>query len=308
MKPVNGMGPEERIERPAPRAVLSRRAFLQAGSLFLAGAASGAAWGRLGRRSVAKVGILADLHHADKMEAGGRYYRMALPKLREAFRLQAREGLDRIVHLGDLVDSVKDVDQEEIAIQTVANEFRAFGTPYHFLMGNHCLSAVDKCRYRDLTSTAGRHEHFDVGGVRFLCLDACFRSDARPYARGNFDWRDAAIPFPQRAWLRHELRDAPGPCVVLVHQLLDPVPNYCVSNHEEVRNILARSGKVLAVIQGHYHQNRYTEIDGIPYIVLRSLIEGPNVTDRGSSVLQVFDDGSAVLKGFSLQHSYALNR
>lgn len=290
----------------APLAMLSRRAFLQSGVLFLAGTASGAAWGRGPKRTVAKVGLLADLHHADKREAGGRYYRHALPKLREAFHFQARENLDRIVHLGDLVDSVQDKDQEEIAIQTVANEFRAFGCPHHFLLGNHCLSAVNKRRYRELTNTAARHEHFDVGEVRFLCLDACHRSDSVPYACGNFDWRDSSLPFSQLSWLRHELRDAPGPCVVLVHQLLDPVPSYCVSNHAEVRSILARSGKVIAVIQGHYHRNRYTEIDGIPYIVLRSLIEGPEVADQGSAVLSVFGDGSATLKGFSRQHSYSL--
>ncbi len=285
----------------------TRRAFLQGGALFLAGTASGDAWQLLGQsRTVAQIGLITDIHHADKIEAGVRYYRQALPKLREALRIQARENLDRIVHLGDLVDSAKELDQEEAAIQTVANEFRQFGKPYQFVMGNHCLSAVGKRRYRELTGAGGHFEHFDVGGVRFLCLDSCYRADSVPYAAGNFDWRDAAIPYAQTAWLKHMLHHAPGPCVVLSHHLLEPVPNYCVANHEEVRAILSRSGKVVAVLQGHNHQNRYRTIDSVPYITLRSIIEGPTVSDRGSAVLSVFEDGSASLKGFSLQRSYSL--
>lgn len=288
---------------------ITRRAFLNGGVLFLAGTASGELWRGPGQSKLAaKIGLITDIHHADKQEAGQRFYRQALPKLREAFRFQSRENLDRIVHLGDLVDSVKEVEAEEYAIQTVATEFKQFGKPYHFVMGNHCLSGVSKARYRELTGTAGRHEHFDVGGVRFLCLDACYRADSVPYDSGNFEWKDAAIPFAEVAWLERNLRRAQGPCVVLSHQLLEPVPNYCIANHDEIRAAIARSDKVIAVIQGHYHQNRYTELDGVPYIVLRSVIEGPRISDLGSAVLSVFEDGSAALKGFSFQTSYSLRR
>ena len=310
------LGPATPRNHPPPQDLayngwvsVTRRAFLQGGVLFLSGTATSNVWACLDQtKPLAKVGVLTDIHHADKVEAGVRFYRQALPKLREALRTQGRENLDRIVHLGDLVDAVKELDQEEAAIQAVTSEFRTFGKPYNFVTGNHCLSAVSKRRYRDLTGSSGHYEHFDVNGVRFLCLDTCYRADSVPYEAGNFDWKDAAVPYAETRWLKFMLRRAPGPCVVLCHHLLEPLAPYCVANHAEVRAAIAESGKVIAVLQGHHHQNRYTELDRIPYITLRSVVEGPEIGDRGSAVLSVFPDGSASLKGFSQQRSYSLGR
>lgn len=275
------------------------------GALFLAGLTTGKAWGCIqGSRQVATVGLLTDIHSANKLPQGSRFYRRSLTKVDYAFSQLLPLKPQRIVHLGDLVDSHPTDLAEEMAARTVAQRFKETGVPYHFVMGNHCLSAMNKVRYAEVTDTAGSYESFDIAGVRFILLDACFRSDGVAYANGKFDWRDSFVPEPQISWLSDRLSSAKGPCVVLTHQLLDGLPGMSVKNHERVRSVLSRAGNVCAVIQGHFHFNRLVEIDGIPYTVLRSVVDGPMTANCGYSHMSVFADGSVRLDGFAEQADY----
>lgn len=283
----------------------TRRAFVQRGSLILAGLATGKAWGALqGARPLASIGLITDIHHANKPSAGNRFYRSSLAKVDFALDQLKASNPDRLVHLGDLVDSHATVLAEEMAARTVTQRFLNTGIPFHFVMGNHCLSAMDKKRFAEVTGTSGTYHAFDINGVRFLCLDACYRSDGASYANGEFDWQDSLIPDSQLSWIQRELSSARGPCVVFTHQLIDYVPGMCVRNHERVRSVLSKAGNVAAVFQGHFHQNRYRVVEGVPYAVLRSVIEGPEVQNCGFSNLTVYSDGSLRLQGYAEQKCY----
>lgn len=284
---------------------LTRRAFLEQGTLFLAGVATAPLWlCRLPNQTpVAKIGLITDIHHADKVASGTRHYRQAMPKLTKSLADLKKRKVDQIICLGDIVDDYPRHEEEEAAIKAVADAFKATGVPYHFIMGNHCLAAVDKARYAELTGTPGTHSFFDSGGIRFVCLDACYRSDGVSYAKGNFQWTDTFIPKVQIDWLKSSIASAPGPCVVLTHQLLDPMPDLCVKNHAEVRETL-KTKKVSAVIQGHHHKNRLTILNDTPYVVLRSIIDGEPIDQSGYSVLEVYAEGSARLSGFAEQATY----
>lgn len=237
---------------------------------------------------------------------GSRCYRASLSKVDFALSKLVPLAPDRLVHLGDLIDSHKTDLAEEMAARTVAQRFLETGIPYHFIMGNHCLNRMDKDRYAEVTKSAGTYEAFDINGVRFLCLDACHRSDGADYAMGKYDWQDSLIPEKQIDWIGRQLSSAKGPVVVFSHQLLDGMPTMSVRNHERVRQVLAKSGKVAAVLQGHFHQNRLRTIQGIPYTVLRSVIDGPEIANCGFSRLSVFADGSVKLDGFEEQETLAL--
>ncbi len=257
---------------------------------------------------IARIGIVTDVHHAGKVASGSRHYRQALPKLQIALDALKRTRVDRIVCLGDIVDDYPTREGEEAALALVADKFRATGIPYHFVMGNHCLAAVDKAKYAELTKTAGKHEAFSVAGVQVICLDACFRPDGIAYDKNNFKWNECFIPASQIEWLRMELDRATGPCVVLTHQLLEPLPDLSVKNEAEVRAVIEASKKVSVVIQGHHHRNRLTMIGKTPYAVMRSVIDGPNLADMGYSVLEVFASGACRISGFGEQASYGLPR
>lgn|GEM_PF-4143991 len=57
-----------------------------------------------------RVGLITDLHHADKPSAGNRHYRESVGKLLEASKQFKSEKIDFVVELGDLVDRAESVE------------------------------------------------------------------------------------------------------------------------------------------------------------------------------------------------------
>jgi alkaline phosphatase len=139
-------------------------------------------------------------------------------------------------------------------------------------------------------------------------LDACFRSDGEPYGRKNFQWTDANIPPTELEWLQADLRSNRHPVIVFAHQRLDVSNNHGVKNNGTVRKILESSGKVLAVFQGHSHQNDLKEINGIPYCTLVAMVEGSGAEKNGYSLLDIQPNGTIHLTGFRKQNSHVWDR
>ena len=91
----------------------SRRRFLGNGALWLAGTSIG-----LGQQSatpgtpLVRIGLVTDLHYADKEAKGTRHYRETLAKLEEAGEFFASRQPDFVVELGDLIDAADSVETE----------------------------------------------------------------------------------------------------------------------------------------------------------------------------------------------------
>src|SRR5829696_3520957 len=131
-----------------PRRGLGRRAFLQQGALILLGGASLDACARAHLASAAPVlrlGLITDLHYADKEPAGTRHYRETIPKLAEAAARFRAEGPDLVVVLGDLIDAASTVEEEWGYLERIQRELSA-GLPFprHFVLGNHCVDTLTK--------------------------------------------------------------------------------------------------------------------------------------------------------------------
>jgi alkaline phosphatase len=145
---------------------------------------------------------------------------------------------------------------------------------------------------------------FDRGGFHFIILDACFRSDGQPYGRKNSHWTDANVPPAELEWLQTDLKATDKQTMVFAHQRLDVSGNHAVRNAPQIREALEASGKVLAVFQGHSHQNDYQEIAGIHYTTLVAMVEGAGAENNGYSYLDLHADGAIRLTGFRKQKSY----
>lgn len=284
----------------------TRRAFLQNSTLCLAGF-SGLQAADADAKALIKVGLLTDLHYADKNPAINRYYRDTLTKLDEAVALMNREQPALVVELGDFIDQADSVEKEVEWLKTIESHFAQLSMPRHYVLGNHCVGTLTKQEFATHTKACGGHESFEAGGVTFIILDACFRSDGTPYSRKNFDWKDANIPASQLSWLESELSKASGPVVMLAHQRLDADKAHAVRNAPEVRALLEKSGKVLAVFQGHSHRNDYQQIAGIHYTTLVAMVEGSGAENNGYSMLDVLADGSLRLQGFRRQNHRTLS-
>ena len=139
---------------------------------------------------------------------------------------------------------------------------------------------------------------FVSGGVRFVVLDASHKSDGSDYDHGNFDWSDSNIDAPQLDWLATTLAASAEPAIVFVHQQLDGSGAYYVKNAAQVREVLEKSGKVIAVLQGHRHEGGFSTINGIPYFTFKGLIEGAGPWNSSYSIVDVMPDLGVRILGY----------
>jgi predicted phosphodiesterase len=280
----------------------TRRAFLQHGALCLAGLTGMVSGkdepGGTEVKVVARVGILTDLHYADKEPTKTRFYRETSKKLEEAVQRFNEDKPDFIVELGDLIDQAKTVEQEIAWLDEIEKVFAKVISPRHYVLGNHCLATLTKEEFIAHTGASKTsHYSFDHGDVHFVILDACYRSDGEPYGRSNADWTDANIPAAEVAWLREDLKSNTHPVVVFAHQRLDDADKHSVKNAAEVRAVLEASGRVSAVLQGHSHKNAYQQMNGIHYVTLAAMIEGSGDENNSYGLMEVLNDGALRIKG-----------
>ncbi len=287
---------------------LSRRAFLRHGALCLAGFNAGSLLAaKVEAKSAARVGLVTDLHYADKPATKTRFYRETLGKLGEAVAKLNAEQPAFVVELGDLIDKAASVEEEIVWLKKIEAVFAETNTQRHYVLGNHCVATLTKAEFATQTAAARTpHYSFHQDGFHFVILDACYTSDGTPYHRGNFDWKDANLPPDELAWLREDLSRAKHPVIVFAHQRLDEKGPHSVRNAPAAREILEHSAKVLAVFQGHSHANDYQQIGGIHYCTLVAMVEGSGAENSGYAVLHLMPDGSLRLHGFRRQETREL--
>lgn len=285
----------------------SRRAFLRDGSLVLSALASG--WPTVSHAAndsapALRIGLLTDLHYADKPSAGTRHYRETLDKLAEAGEQLRGHEPNFIVELGDLIDAADDVAVEQRYLETINRPFQMISADRHYVLGNHCVDTLTKAEFLAGIERERSYYSFDRGDFHFIVLDSCFRGDGEPYGRRNFEWIDANIPPAEIDWLREDLNASQRPTLVFAHQRLDVSDNHGVKNAPQVRELLESSGKVLAVLQGHSHKNDLKQIGKIFYCTLVAMVEGSGADQSGYALLNLFPNGDIHITGFRRQANY----
>lgn len=287
-------------DRPLPR-----RALLRQGTLLLATASAAPAMlVAEDAPSPLKIGLITDLHHADKPAAGNRYYRESLRKLEDAALQFERDKLGFLVELGDLIDAADSVETELGYLKTIDGEFSNICDDRHYVLGNHCVDTLKKEEFLGTVGQEKSYYSFDRGGYHFVVLDSCFRSDGQPYGRKNSVWTDANIPPAELEWLEADLKSTSRPVIVFAHQRLDVSNHYGVRNAADVRRVLEASGGVQAVFQGHSHRNDINSIEGIHYCTLVAMIEGSGTSNNGYSTLRLDASGTIAVEGFRKQADY----
>lgn len=289
---------------------LGRRSILKSGTLILGAASVGdncllAEDPIAGKDSTPlRIGLVTDLHYADKPPAGSRHYRETPDKLAEAAEEFREHPPAFIVELGDLIDAADSVATEQSYLTTINKTFSAICEDRHYVLGNHCVDTLHKEEFLGAVGQPNSYYSFDRGGFHFIVLDSCFRSDGQPYGRKNFKWTDANLPFEELEWLKSDLATTKKPTIVFAHQRLDVKNNHGVKNNEAARQIFESSNKVLAVFQGHSHQNDLKEIAGIHYCTLVAMVEGSGKENSGYSMLEIDQNGTIRLSGFRKQKTY----
>ncbi len=283
---------------------LNRRAFLQGSTLVLSATSLGGQPVMAGPiTDTLRVGLVTDLHFADKPAAGTRHYRETVAKLEEAAERFSHDKPSVLVELGDFIDAAASVAVEKSYLRTINRDFAAICGDRHYVLGNHCVDTLLKEEFLSEVEQEQAYYSFDRGGVHFVVLDACFRSDGKPYGRSNSKWNDANIPAEELQWLSEDLGTSRGPVIILAHQRLDVATDHGVKNAKAVRQILESCDRVRVVLQGHSHKNDLKEIGGIHYCTLVAMVEGTGPDNSGYSLLDIDVDGTIRLQGFRQQAS-----
>jgi 3',5'-cyclic AMP phosphodiesterase CpdA len=284
---------------------VDRRIFLtQAGAWLLPACA---AQPLSAAKPVARLGIVTDIHYANRPTAGTRQYRDSIAKLTEAVAQWNSQQVDAVIQLGDFVDASPTVELELADLRRVVGVLREVRAPRYFAIGNHCVFTLTKPQFLEAWGAERSWYAFPLPGYRGIVLDSAFTSDGRPYGGREFDWRDAFVPPEQLEWLAAELRRGGGePAVVFVHHRLDGDDHYTVRNAPAVRAVLEASGRVIAVFQGHNHINDYRMIGGIQYCTLKAMVDGPPPDSSAYGTLEFYPDRGLHLHGFRLLESRRL--
>ena len=136
---------------------------------------------------------------------------------------------------------------------------------------------------------------FDLNSLRFLVFDANFdRNGNDHFFIAGGDWQQPYVPPEELEWIKDQLASSPYPCVVFIHHpLYAYVKNghtYHLANHMKVRAALEASGKVLAVINGHMHEEMFHEINDIKYLAMNSMLEGTFIQRNCFYTLELHPD------------------
>jgi len=284
---------------------VSRREFLRIGAaLIAAGAGARNLVGARPGRDGIVIGIFTDSHYADRKRGGNRCYRDSSAKLAEFVAEMNKAKPDFAIVLGDYVDKGRTLQAEMAYLKHIEGVFSKFKGPRHHVIGNHDVATFTKAQFVDGTGMPGPNYSFDSGPIHCIVLDANYRKDFTPYKAGNFNWTRTYVPPDELKWLAADLKKTARKTVVFIHQPLDDEKGaHGVKNAPEVRRILERSAKVLAVFQGHNHKGAYHRINGIGYCTMRAMVEGPGLKNNSYALAHI-SPGGVKVKGFIKQGDY----
>jgi alkaline phosphatase len=307
--------------------------------LCLAAAASGVLFAQ--EIGIARFGIITDTHVSDKADqsrsisvtAGNRYYTGGPAKI-EAFANAMNEAkADFVIELGDFSDNPADgslaADKRSAAalafLKNAETKLAIFKGPRYHVFGNHDTDQLSKDQVQSVLTNSGiaagkTWYSFDDKGIHCVVIDASYKADGASYAAGNYTWDNTIIPADEIAWLKADLAAAKKPTIVFTHQLLNPQDqieagfdvNHIVKNAADVRSILEKSGIVVAVFSGHYHDGGFQTVNGIAYAVLQaSAAYGNDASYHNQyATVDVYAEGKnvkVVVAGNGSQKNYVIN-
>ncbi|MFM7322981.1 MAG: metallophosphoesterase family protein [Armatimonadota bacterium] len=247
-----------------------------------------------------RIGLLTDIHYAEKDPAGGRHYRESRRKVEAAVVDFAQAKVDILVQMGDLVDTpaVPDPAVELGFVRTMASVLDRAAPEKFGCLGNHCVQSFSKSSF--LRAFGQRRSTFSIdrGGWHLVFLDGCHRHDGADYDAGNFAWDQSDIPEVRRDWLRRDLASNLLPVAVFCHQRLDEPTNrkFAVASRLEVREILARH-RAAIVFMGHSHENDLQVHDGVRYAAVQAVVEGSGPGSNAYSVIELLRNGDIAMEG-----------
>ena len=245
----------------------------------------GWAFGSLADESdVVRFGLITDVHaHDTDSPLEGKWMTHTQERLAAFTNAMNAWQADFVVELGDFLNGwiVLGADPGDPAripdvLAWADSLYAAFDGPRYHVIGNHDVYNLDKKQYRTILGIDRTFYSFDVGTVHFVVLDVQYAEDGSDLAH-TYTGVAGFVPGPELDWLRADLAASGRPTIVFVHQMLDAYVEEwgraLVANQPEIQAILASDGDVIAVFQGHDHDNRHSVSGGIHHVTFEALVD-----------------------------------
>ncbi|MEW5826793.1 MAG: metallophosphoesterase [Candidatus Bipolaricaulota bacterium] len=234
---------------------------------------------------IVRIGLFTDVHAHDTDSPNEHKVMVNYAERISAFvAAMTAWSADAIVQLGDLVNGAFVMgaplgDPARIVgiLDDVLGLLAPFPGPVLHVLGNHDVYDLTKQEFLAGTGSEETFYSYDLGLFHFVVLDAQFTKAGTDV--GRVGWMvQGTVPEAELAWLRADLAATAKPTVILIHQPLDVAFDLLaggapVSNAAAVRAALVESGNVIAVFQGHDHEDRYQVIDGVPYVTFAAMVD-----------------------------------
>jgi len=265
---------------------------------------------------VVRFGLIADLHaHDIDSPVEGKWMTNTEERLGAFVDAMNAWPADFVIELGDFVNGwvvLGTLPGDEGRIPDILawadSLYGRFDGPRHHVIGNHDVYNLTKEEYLDRIPAEETYYSFDVGAYHFIILDVQFSADGAPLAN-TYTRVSGHVPEAQMEWLADDLASSSSPTIVFVHQMLDdPGVSWgglLISNQDEVRALLASDPDVVAVFQGHDHDNVYNELDGIHYVRFEALVDQGTPPSWAAITLDPVQR-TIVIDGVGEQASYRL--
>jgi predicted phosphodiesterase len=219
-----------------------------------------------------KIGLFTDPHYKGT-NGDVRLHKDSLDKIKSVLSIFKNEGCALAICLGDIIDTEPKHKLEVENLRAVKKEFDDSGIEMVALMGNHDGFCFTPEEFYEVLGEEYRPKTIHCGDKTLIFADANFFANGTRYAPGDTDWTNTYLPDIER--IKSEIEASLGDCYLFIHQSVDP--NICeshrIANDEELRQMLEDTGKVRAVIQGHYHDGARSEHAGIDYITVSAMCE-----------------------------------
>jgi hypothetical protein len=237
-----------------------------------------------------RIGVVADIHaHDTDSPTEHKVMTDYEPRVAAFIDAMIAWPADAVFELGDLVNGafvmgapLGDTSRIAAILSSVVDAMARFGGPEYFVLGNHDVYDLSKAEFLAAVGIPSTNWSFDLGGYHMVGLDEEYNKAGQPY--GHSFWVvPGTVPPNELAWLHGDLAATTLPTVVFVHQPLDvefetEAGGPSVTNRVEIQAVLAESGRVIAVFQGHSHENRLTVQDGIHYVTFAALVDHDDPT------------------------------
>ncbi len=220
--------------------VINRRTFLCRGSLVLAGAALGyESLLAADAKPQLRIGLVTDLHYADREPVGSRHYRETLAKFEEAAKRFEQEKTDLVIELGDMIDAADSVEAGEGLPEADRQGVRRPAGSAPLRSRQPLRLEPDEARVPgDRQPEDRRTTPSTWAAITSSFSTPVSAATARRMVGRTTTGRTPTFPAAEIEWLRVGPEADRKKALVFVHQCLDVAPPYGIKNATDVRKVL----------------------------------------------------------------------